>query len=135
MTAEKMYKLFVYGSMMGVIVFSFALGAIFPSLSGFFFLGLAVICGAIILFVSKRIQRRSLDALSDERMVRNYEKATSITCRVTLLLTMFAAILILNIAPKTAVNFVAAGRALMLIAVFQSLFLTTAYFIIDRKSR
>jgi Predicted membrane protein (DUF2178). len=135
MTTEKSYKRFFYSSMMGVIVVGFALGVVFPSLNGWFFLGMALVCGAAILAIAKRMERRSVDALDDERTRLNYGKAAGLTFRVSLPATMLAAILILTIVPPSATDWIAAGRALMLVAVFLSLFMTTTYLVIDRKSR
>ena len=110
MTTERSYKRFMFGSMTGFIIFGFALGAVFPSLPGFFFLGMALVGGAVIMLIARRMERHSVDALSDERVTRNYERAAGLTFRITL-------------------------AAMMLVAVAQSLFMTTVYLVIDRKTR
>jgi hypothetical protein len=135
MTTERSYKRFMFGSMAGFIIFGFVLGAVFPSLSGLFFLGMALVGGAVILLIGRRMARQSVDALSDERGTRNFERAAGLTYRVTLAATMLVAIVLLSVVPAAAADLVAAGRALMLVAIAQSLFMTTVYLVIDRKTR
>jgi hypothetical protein len=135
MITEKSYKRFMYGSITGVIVFGFALGAVFPSLPGLFFLGLALVAGVVVILISKRMEHNSVEALSDERGTRNFERAAGLTYRVTLAATMLVAVVFLSVVPASATDLVAAGRALMLVAIAQSLFMTTVYLVIDRKTR
>jgi len=133
MTTVRTYKVFLYGSMAGLIALGVLLGALFPNLPAWAFLGMAVVGGGAIFSISKGIERKSDAAISDERVERNTRKAADISYRVTYPLTLLTAMVILNF--FSSPELVAAGRALLVVGIFQAIFFTATYFVIDRKDR
>jgi hypothetical protein len=130
----KGYRGVQYGLMGGSIGLAFLLNHLFPILPWYFYLAFAVIVGAIMLPLGKRLERGMTEALSDERTIAYSLKATDLTFRVSFAATLLASCVLLNI-PRAGADIVAAGRALMIVAVGQSILVTVAMLVFDRRSR
>jgi phosphatidylglycerophosphate synthase len=120
--------------MASVIAGAFVLNALFPTLPGLFYLVMAIVCGGLILLISKRIAKRTTDAISDERTEKNSVKAAALTNRATFLFAI-AGSCILPLLPNKSNDIVAVSRVFIVFCVFQALFQTIAYLVIDRRGR
>jgi uncharacterized membrane protein len=131
---SKMYNMFTFISMAGVIAAGFIINGVFPSLPGYFYLAMAIVCGTVILLASKSIARRSDTVISDERTERNYKKAANITYRVTYTLTLSVACGLIAFSGNHS-ELVIVGKVLIAVSIFQTMFFTCAYLIVDMKSK
>ena len=116
-----------------IIASAFVVDSFAPGISSWIYALAGLGLGALVLIALRLIARKSRLVLSDERTEGNFKDAAATTFRVSLFAMMVFVFTVLSI-PSIPREWVVAGRAVMVVMIFQAYLALTLFALKNRRS-
>ena len=130
---QRSFHVMTLGMTALIIAGFFVLDGFVPGIPSWAYALGGVALGAIVLAVAKGMVKKSRLVLSDERTERNFKDAASTTYRVSLFAMMIFVFTIFSI-PSLPAEWLIAGRAVLVVMIFQAYLFLALFAIKSRRS-
>ncbi len=124
---------FILISFFILICSGFVIGIIFPNLPVYFYIIYGLTGGGVLLIVNKRRIKKNELIVSDERYIKNMEKASLLTYRITYAGTLITGMMLQAFSQENS-DLKKIGLTLIFVSVIQTMIFTISYVVYNRKS-